>query len=101
VNYRFRSAKSFRRALSGLNPKQKQAAKAAFRIFKDNPFDPRLRTHKIHKLSAAHGKTIYSAWIEADLRAVFIWREARFGASTSAPTPFTGVNWSLPGYASP
>jgi mRNA-degrading endonuclease YafQ of YafQ-DinJ toxin-antitoxin module len=71
VKYRFRSAKSFRRALTGLNPKQKQAAKAAFRIFKENPFDPRLRTHKIHKLSAAHGKTIYSAWIEADLRAVF------------------------------
>jgi len=71
VNYRFRSAKSFRRALNGLNPSQKQAAKAAFRIFKENPFDPRLRTHKIHKLSAAHGKTVYSAWIEADLRAVF------------------------------
>ena len=50
---------------------EKQAAKAAFRIFKENPFDPRLRTHKIHKLSAAHGKTIYSVWIEADLRAVF------------------------------
>jgi len=71
VSHRFRSAKSFRRALAGLNPKQKQAAKAAFRIFKQNPFDPRLRTHKIHNLSAAHGKTIYSVWIEADLRAVF------------------------------
>jgi mRNA-degrading endonuclease YafQ of YafQ-DinJ toxin-antitoxin module len=71
VKYRFRSAKSFRRALAGLNPKQKQAAKAAFRIFKGNPFDPRLRAHKIHKLSAAHGKTVYSAFIEADLRAVF------------------------------
>ena len=71
MNYRFRSAKSFRRALAGLNPKQKQAAKAAFRIFKQNPFDPRLRTHKIHKLSAAHGKTVYAVWIESDLRAVF------------------------------
>ena len=71
MNYQFRSARSFRRALAGLNPKQKQAAKAAFRIFKQNPFDPRLRTHKIHKLSAAHGKTIYSVMIEADLQAVF------------------------------
>ncbi|MCE0522617.1 MAG: hypothetical protein LV480_06875 [Methylacidiphilales bacterium] len=71
MNYRFRSAKSFHRALAGLNPKQKQAAKAAFRVFKQNPFDPRLRTHKIHKLSSTHGKTIYSVWIEADLRAVF------------------------------
>jgi len=56
VNYRFRSAKSFRRARARLNPKQKQAAKAVFRIFKQNPFDPRLRAHKIHNLSAAHGK---------------------------------------------
>ena len=71
MNYRSRSAKSFHRALAGLNPKQKQVAKAAFRIFKQNPFDPRLRTHKIHKLSATHGKTIYSVWIESDLRAVF------------------------------
>ena len=71
MTYRFRSAKSFRRALAGLNPKQKLAAKEAFRVFKQNPFDPRLRTHKIHNLSAAHGKTIYSVWIEADLRAVF------------------------------
>jgi hypothetical protein len=28
-------------------------------------------THKIHKLSARYGRTIYSAEIEADLRAVF------------------------------
>ena len=71
MKYRFRSAKSFRRALAGLNSQQKRAAKAAFRIFKQNPFDPRLKTHKIHKLSAAHGKTIYSVSIEANLRAVF------------------------------
>jgi len=71
VNYRFRAAQSFYRALAKLNHQQKQSAKAAFRIFKENPFDPRLRTHKIHKLSAVHGKTIYSACIEADLRAVF------------------------------
>ncbi len=43
----------------------------AFRIFKENPFDPRLRVHKIHKLSAQYGKTIYSVWIEDDLRAAF------------------------------
>jgi hypothetical protein len=27
--------------------------------------------HKIHKLSAQYGKTIYSVWIEDDLRAAF------------------------------
>jgi mRNA-degrading endonuclease YafQ of YafQ-DinJ toxin-antitoxin module len=71
MKYRFRTAKSFRRALTKLNPTQRHAAKAAFIIFKENPFDPRLRTHKIHKLSAVYGQTIFSACIEADLRAVF------------------------------
>ncbi len=42
-----------------------------FVIFKQNPFDPRLRSHKIHKLSARYGRTIYAVEIEADLRAVF------------------------------
>lgn len=43
----------------------------AFGIFKVNPFDPRLRPHKIHKLSAAYGKTMHSVSIAGDLRAVF------------------------------
>jgi mRNA-degrading endonuclease YafQ of YafQ-DinJ toxin-antitoxin module len=71
MKYRFRTAKSFRRALAKLSESQKKSAKEAFRIFRENPFDPRLRTHKIHKLTAAYGKTIYSVCIEGDLRAVF------------------------------
>lgn len=71
MTYRFRAAKSFRRALAKLTPSQKQGAKALFKVFKKNPFDPRLGTHKIHKLSAAYGKTIYSVCVEADLRAIF------------------------------
>ena len=43
----------------------------AFKIFKENPFDPRLRPHKIHKLSALYGKTIHAVDIEANLRAAF------------------------------
>ena len=71
MNYRFRAARSFRRALAGLSAPQKQTAKVAFKIFKKDPFDPRLRAHKIHKLSAAYGKTIHAVCIESDLRAVF------------------------------
>jgi mRNA-degrading endonuclease YafQ of YafQ-DinJ toxin-antitoxin module len=71
VKYRFRAAKSFRRALAKLSPEQRRSAAAAFKIFKQNPFDPRLRPHKIHKLSALYGKTIHAVEIEADLRAVF------------------------------
>ncbi len=37
----------------------------AFGIFKDNPFDARLRTHKIHGLSAKLRRTIYSVSIES------------------------------------
>jgi mRNA-degrading endonuclease YafQ of YafQ-DinJ toxin-antitoxin module len=71
VSYVFKTTPSFRKALAGLGPAQKQSAKAAFKTFKEDPFDPRLRTHKIHKLSSIYGKTIHSVWIEGDLRSVF------------------------------
>jgi len=71
VNYRFRTVPSFRRALRGLNCRQKAAARKAFAVFKQNPFDPRLRPHKIHRLSAEFGVTIYAVCIEGNLRAVF------------------------------
>jgi hypothetical protein len=47
------------------------ARSTSVRDFKENPFDPRLRSHKIHKLSARYGRIIYAAEIEADLRVVF------------------------------
>ena len=71
MSYRFRAAKSFRRALAKLPPEERRRAAAAFRIFKQNPFDPRLRPHKIHKLSALYGETIHAVEIAGDLRAVF------------------------------
>jgi hypothetical protein len=71
VTYRFKTVPSFRRALHGLNSRQKAAARKAFAIFKRNPFDPRLRPHKIHRLSAEYGVTIYAVCIEGDLRAAF------------------------------
>lgn len=71
MKYRFRAAKSFRRALARLSPEDKRLALAAFKIFKQNPFDPRLRPHKIHRLSALYGKTIHAVEIAGDLRAVF------------------------------
>ena len=71
MKYRFKTIPSFRRSLRKLNPDQKKAAKTVFNIFKQNPFDPRLRTHKIHHLSSEYKTTIYSVHIQADLRAVF------------------------------
>jgi hypothetical protein len=71
MNYRFRAAKSFWRNWSKLNEAQQQSARDAFAIFKVNPFDPRMRTHKIHRLSAHFGRTIYAVDIAGDLRATF------------------------------
>jgi mRNA-degrading endonuclease YafQ of YafQ-DinJ toxin-antitoxin module len=71
VSYQFRTTPTFRKALAGLSPSQKDSARRAFAIFKDNPFDARLRTHKIHALSARLRRTIYSARVEDDVRVVF------------------------------
>ncbi len=50
---------------------QKESVRRAWEIFKVDPFDIRLGTHKINNLSARFRKTIYSVVIEANLRAVF------------------------------
>jgi plasmid maintenance system killer protein len=68
---RFKTTPAFRKALGRLSRSQKQSAKKAFAIFRQDPFDPKLRTHKIHHLSALYKKTIYAVRIEDDLRAVF------------------------------
>jgi hypothetical protein len=67
----FKATPQFRRALRSQSPDQKRAAKAAFQIFKKNPFDPRLGTHKIFRLSAIMKCTVYAVEIQNDLRAVF------------------------------
>ncbi len=71
MSYRFRAAKTFWCSWSKLSKDQRQAARQAFQIFKQNPFDSRLRPHKIHRLSAQYGCTIYVVDIAADLRAAF------------------------------
>ena len=71
MNYRFRAARTFWKSLSKLPAEQQQAARQTFRIFKTNPFDARLRAHKIHRLSALYKQTIYAVDIEGDLRATF------------------------------
>ena len=45
--------------------------RAAWAIFKVDPFDPRLGTHKIHRLSARYRTNVYLVVIAGDLRAVF------------------------------
>jgi mRNA-degrading endonuclease YafQ of YafQ-DinJ toxin-antitoxin module len=71
MKYRFRATRAFWRSFAKLPVQQQRRAREVFVIFKQNPFDSRLRSHKIQKLSARYGRVIYAAEIESDLRVVF------------------------------
>lgn len=71
MKYRYRATGKFWTSFYRLAPPQKESCRKAWQIFKENPFDARLRPHKIHRLSARYGRTIYSATIEGDLRLLF------------------------------
>lgn len=71
MKYRFKPTQRFWESFYDLSPHQKDTTRRAWKIFKQNPFDPRLRPHKIHQLSAHYGRTIHSVVIEGDLRVVF------------------------------
>lgn len=69
--YRFRAAENFWKKFYRLSSGQKESVRRAWEIFKVDPFDPRLGTHKINYLSAQYRKTVYSVVIEGDLRTIF------------------------------
>jgi hypothetical protein len=75
MNYRFRATETFWENFYDLPVSKKASVRKVWEIFKLDPFDPRLRTHKIHKLSALYQKTIYAVEIEADLRAAFFIKD--------------------------
>lgn len=66
MKYRFKPTERFWQSFYDLTPEQKDSARRAWKIFKENPFDPRLRPHKIHRLSAHYGRTIHAVDIESD-----------------------------------
>jgi hypothetical protein len=71
MKYRFKPTQRFWESFYALSPSQKESTRRTWKIFQENPFDPRLRPHKIHKLSARFNRTIYAVDIEAGLRVVF------------------------------
>jgi hypothetical protein len=71
MKYRYRATGRFWTSFYRLAPPQKESCRKAWQIFKENPFDLRLRAHKIHRLSARYGRTIYAVTIEGDLRLLF------------------------------
>lgn len=71
MKYRYRAVEKYWTTFYRLPAEQKESARKAWRIFKENPFDPRLRAHKIQSLSAHYGRIIYAVEIEGDLRSLF------------------------------
>jgi hypothetical protein len=71
MKYRFRAVERFWTTFYRLSPADKESARNAWKIFKENPFDARLGAHKIQRLSAYYGRTIYAIRIEGDLRSTF------------------------------
>jgi hypothetical protein len=71
VNYRFAVTEAFWENFYKLPSAQKEATRAAWGIFKANPFDARLGAHRIHRLSTIMRRTVYAVEIGADLRALF------------------------------
>jgi len=67
----FRATPQFHRSFDALSPDEQRAAKAAFKVFKINPFDPSLKTHKINRLTSLARRAIYSVIILPNLRALF------------------------------
>ncbi len=68
----FKATETFWRKFYALPPAQKQLAREKWEIFKVDPFDPRLGTHKINSLSARMKETVWSVVIDYDMRAVFV-----------------------------
>jgi hypothetical protein len=71
VKYQYGVAENFWKKFYRLSPAQKESVRQKWLIFKVDPFDPRLGTHRIANLSSEYKRTIYSVVIEADLRAIF------------------------------
>lgn len=71
MTWRFRAVERYWTSFYRLSAAQKESVRAAWKIFQVDPFDPRLRTHKIQSLSAHYGRTIFAVEIEGDLRSTF------------------------------
>jgi len=71
VKYHYKPTKKFWQQFRALPQHQQTLAREKFRIFAENPFDPRLHTHKIYRLSAAFQRTVHAVVVKGDLRAAF------------------------------
>jgi hypothetical protein len=68
----FKVTPRFRRNFKKLTRQQRQRTREKFRLFKADPFDSRLGTHEIQRLTALVKQTVWAVEIESNLRAIFI-----------------------------
>ena len=74
MKYRYPTVEPFWKHFFRLSAAPNDAARRALPIFKQNPFDPQLRPHKIYRLSARYGRAIFAVEIEGDLRTCLLCR---------------------------
>ena len=101
MSYRYQATKAFWENFYSLPSAQKESARRAWKIFKQDPFDPRLRTHKIQSLSAHYGRTIYAVEIEGDCVRRFTSTATWWFRWSSAPTTSTSAESSNPEWPRP
>ncbi len=63
--YHYVAQPQFWRNFRGLPRQQWASVRRTWLIFKVNPFDPRLGTHKIERLSAIFNRTVYAVVVLA------------------------------------
>ena len=71
MKYRYVAQPKFWKNYRNLSASRQQSESDAWKLFKLDPFDPRLGAHRINSLSAIFKRTVHAVVIEGDLRAVF------------------------------
>ena len=67
----YKATHKFGRSYYALPQSQQRAAQRSWRIFREDPFAPSLKSHRIASLSRRYQFTVYSARVAADLRVLF------------------------------
>lgn len=70
-DWEFRATPEFWKCFDRLDADKQRIAREKFEVFRKDPFHPSLGTHRINSLSVRYRRTIYSACLDGDLRAVF------------------------------
>jgi mRNA-degrading endonuclease YafQ of YafQ-DinJ toxin-antitoxin module len=73
--YAYKASEIFWKRFYALSPENKELAREKYEIFKVDPFDSRLGTHKIQKLSARYKTTVYGVHVTSDLLITFLIKD--------------------------